>query len=79
MEKKEMSDNSINFNKEKSDALYYIYDKVTEQIKFCDTKTGLMLASSGIVLGSIFNLCNSIENLKLKQYHYIFLGLKHII
>jgi len=49
---------------EKSKCLYHIYNNISDQIKFCDTKTGLLLTASGIVLGVLFQLFSNLNQFK---------------
>jgi len=40
----------------KTETLIKIYQDISDQIKFCDTKTGLLIAASGIIFGILFDI-----------------------
>jgi len=40
----------------KTEILFKIYNEIQSQIRFCDTKTGFLLASTGILFGLLFDM-----------------------
>ena len=59
--------------KSKTETLLKIYQNIQDQIKYCDTKTGLMIAASGIIFGILFDIYKYLEISGLTQVLQLFL------
>jgi len=57
----------------KTKMLIKIYQDILDQIKYCDTKTGLMIAASGIIFGILFDIHKYLEFSGLTQVLQLFL------
>ena len=57
----------------KTETLIKIYQDILDQIKYCDTKTGLMIAASGIIFGILFDIYKHLEISGLTQVLQLFL------
>lgn len=57
----------------KTETLLKIYQDTLDQIKFYDTKTGLMIAASGIIFGILFDIYKHLDSSGLTQVLQLFL------